>query len=99
MKTGLTGFLFLGKEKKANGAGGPWLMRIEQPGISALRVGACLATLGCLGLEPDRSGFSLPCGHSHSVMLSGSMNSITGRFRALARRFATASPIGRCPFS
>ena len=34
-------------------------MRIEQPGISALRVGACLATLGCVGLGLDRSGFSL----------------------------------------
>jgi hypothetical protein len=50
MMTGLTGFLFLGKEKKANGAGGPWLMRIEQLELGARRVGAYLATLGCLGL-------------------------------------------------
>ena len=42
MMTGLTGFLFLGKEKKANGAGGPWLRNIEQPGIGALRVGLVL---------------------------------------------------------
>jgi len=50
MKTGLTGFLFLGKEKKANGAGGPWLMRIEQPGIGALRVGLGLRLWVAWGL-------------------------------------------------